>query len=157
MTAAAVSKRQALEAAGTFNPRSAQVRAELFQASAFFDPQDLLQLKYEAVRAIQSEGRPLARAAAEFGLSRPTLYQAQRHFQAQGLEGLHPHKRGPKGAHKLTAAVRAHLQSWATAEPGLSASELARRMRQQLQVKVHPRTIEKTLRARVKKGRQKSR
>ena len=152
----AVSKRQALEAAGTFNPRFAQVRAELFRTSAFFDPQDLLQLKYEAVRAIQSEGRPLARAAAEFGLSRPTLYQAQRHFQAQGLEGLHPHKRGPKGAHKLTAAVRADLQTWVAAEPQLTAHELARRLRDQLQVKVHPRTIEKTLQARVKKGRQRS-
>ena len=157
MNADAVSKRQALEAAGTFNPRFARVRAELFQASAFFDPQDLLQLKYEAVRAIQSEGRPLARTAAEFGLSRPTLYQAQRHFQAQGLEGLHPHKRGPKGAHKLTTAVRGHLQTWATAEPQLTAHELARRLRQQFQVKVHPRTIEKTLQTRVKKGRQKSR
>ena len=152
-----VAKRQALEAAGTFNPRFAQVRHELFRASAFFDPQDLLQLKYEAVRAIRSEGRPLARTAAEFGLSRPTLYQAQRHFQAQGLEGLFPHKRGPKGAHKLTAAVCAHLQTWATAEPQLTAHELARRLRQQFQVKVHPRTIEKTLQVRVKKGRQRSR
>lgn len=152
-----VAKRQALEAAGTFNPRFAQVRHELFRASAFFDPQDLLQLKYEAVRAIRSEGRPLARTAAEFGLSRPTLYQAQRHFQAQGLEGLYPHKRGPKGAHKLTAAVCAHLQTWATAEPQLTAHELARRLRQQFQVKVHPRTIEKTLQVRVKKGRQRSR
>ncbi len=157
MTPDAVSKRQALEAAGTFNPRFAQVRHDLFQASAFFDPQDLLQLKYEAVRAIRVEGRPIARAAVEFGLSRPTLYQAQRHFLSQGLEGLFPHKRGPKGAHKLTAAVRAQLQAWTTAEPQLTAHDLARRLRQQLRVKLHPRTIEKTLPVRVKNGRQKAR
>lgn len=157
MTPDSVAKRQALEAAGTFNPRFAQVRHELFHASAFFDPQDLLQLKYEAVRAIQVERRPLARAAAEFGLSRPTLYQAQHHFQARGLEGLYPHKRGPKGAHKLTPAVRAQLQSWMTGEPQVTAHELARRLRQQLRVKVHPRTIEKALPPRVKKGRQRSR
>src|ERR1035441_1417533 len=40
-------KRQALDASGTFNPRSAKVRHPLFQQSEFFDPQDLLQLKYE--------------------------------------------------------------------------------------------------------------
>jgi len=157
MTPDSTVKRQALEAAGTFNPRFAQVSHGLFRESAFFDPRDLLQLKYEAVRAIQADGRPIARAAAEFGLSRPTLYQAQRQFQAEGLEGLHPHKRGPKSAHKLTAEVRAHLQTWATAEPQLTAHELARRLRQQLRVKVHPRTIEKALHARVKKGRQRSR
>jgi transposase len=152
-----VAKRQALEAAGTFNPRFAQVHHELFRSSAFFDPQDLLQLKYEAVRAIQVEHHPIARAAAEFGLSRPTLYQAQRHFQARGLEGLYPQKRGPKGAHKLTPAVRAQLQTWATDQPQLSAQELAQRLRQQLRVKVHPRTIEKTLHGREKKGRQRAR
>lgn len=157
MTPESAAKRQALETAGTFNPRFAQVRHELFHASAFFDPQDLLQLKYEAVRAIQVEHRPIARAAAEFGLSRPTLYQAQRQFQTRGLEGLYPHKRGPKGAHKLTPTVQAHLHRWVTAEPQLTAHELAQRLRQQLRVKVHPRTIEKTLQPRVKKGRQRSR
>ncbi len=156
MTPDSTAKRQALEVAGTFNPRFAHVRHELFRASAFFDPRDLLQLKYEAVRAIQIEGQPMARASAEYGLSRPTLYQAQRQFQAEGLEGLHPHKRGPKGAHKLTAAVRAQLQTWTTAEPQLTAHDLVRRLRQQLRVKIHPRTIEKTLQVRVKKGRRRS-
>jgi hypothetical protein len=70
---------------------------------------------------------------------------------------LYPHKRGPKGAHKLTPAVRAQLQTWVTDQPQLSAYELARRLRQQFRVKVHPRTIEKTLLGRVKKGRQRSR
>jgi len=43
-------KRQALQAAGTFNRRAAQVRHPLFQQSSFFDPEDLLQLKYETLR-----------------------------------------------------------------------------------------------------------
>ncbi len=138
-------KRRALEAAGTFNPRFSRVRHELFRRSPFFDPRDLLQLKYEAVRAVRVDRQPLARAAANFGLSRPTLYQAQRQFQAQGLEGLYPRKRGPKGAHKLTEPVRVQLQAWAAAEPQMSARELARRVRQQWKIKVHPRTIEKAL------------
>src|ERR1035438_10312953 len=64
-------KRQALEASGTFNPRSAKVRHPLFQQSEFFDPQDLLQLKYETLRALKAEGCSIAKAASDFGLSRP--------------------------------------------------------------------------------------
>ncbi|MGH7943628.1 MAG: helix-turn-helix domain-containing protein [Opitutaceae bacterium] len=149
-------KRQALKASGTFNARFSEVRDELFQPSAFFDPQDALQVKYEAVRAIEVEGRPMARAAKDFGLSRPTLYQTQRQLKAQGLEGLSPHTRGPKGAHKLTAAVRTQLQAWIEAETSLSARDLAKRLRQFFHLKVHPRTIEKTLKIGEKKGRWKS-
>jgi transposase len=147
-------KRQALRASGTFNPRHAQVRHALFQRSDFFDPQDLLQLKYETLRALKAADYSIARAAIEFGLSRPTIYQAQSQFQAQGLEGLLPHKRGPKSPHKLTAKVREHLWKLTSAEPDVSALELTRRIRQRFKVKLHPRTVEKALNSKAKKGLQ---
>jgi|SRR5438445_6886808 len=150
------SKRQALQASGTFNPRHARVRHRLFQGSDFFDPQDLLQLKYESLRARQADQYSLARAANEFGLSRPTLYQAQTHFQAQGLEGLLPGKRGPRKAHKLTPEVRQYLEKLSTDKPELHARQLAARLRQRFKVKVHPRTLEKALKSKAKRGRQKS-
>ena len=147
-------KQQALQATGTFNPRAAHVRHPLFQTSAFFDPKDLLQLKYETLRALEVEHAPLAQAARDFGLSRPTIYEAQTQFQQQGLAGLLPHKRGPKGAHKLTGELRQYLQEQVLAEPGVPAAELARRVRQRYAVQLHPRTIQKALRARAKRGRQ---
>src|SRR5260370_27127365 len=113
-------KRQALQASGTFNPRHARVGHPLFQGSEFFDPQDLLQLKYESLRALQKDQYSIARAASEFGLSRPTLYQAQAHFQTRGVEGLLPGKRGPRKAHKLTPEVVQYLQELSTAQPELS-------------------------------------
>jgi len=146
-------KRRALQASGTFNPRHAQVRHALFQKSDFFDPQDLLQLKYETLRALKAADYSIAQAAGEFGLSRPTIYQAQSQFQARGLEGLLPHKRGPKNPHKLTAEVRQHLQELAVAEPELGAHELTRRLRQRFKVKLHPRTVEKALNSKAKRGR----
>ena len=147
-------KRQALQAAGTFNPRAAQVRHPLFQTSAFFDPEDLLQLKYETLRALAVEHCPLAQAARDFGLSRPTIYEAQTQFQQQGLAGLLPHKRGPKAAHKLTGELLEYLQEQALAEPGVKAAELAQRVRRRYAVQLHPRTIQKALQSRVKRGRQ---
>jgi len=146
-------KRKALQATGTLNRRSAQVRHPLFQQSSFFDPQDLLQLKYETLRALQLEHCPIAKAAREFGLSRPTIYQAQAQFEQQGLAGLLPHKRGPKTAHKLTAEIRQYLQEQAATEPSVNAEELARRVRQRYAVTLHPRTLQKALKAKVKRGR----
>jgi len=147
-------KRQVLQTTGTLNSRAAQVRHPLFQQSSFFDPEDLLQLKYETLRAVEVEKCPIAKAARDFGLSRPTIYEAQAQLQQQGLEGLLPHKRGPKAAHKLTDQVLAYLQEQAQAEPEIEAQELARRVRQRFAVKLHPRTIEKASKAEAKRGRQ---
>jgi transposase len=146
-------KRQALHATGTFNPRAAHVRHPLFEPSSFFDPEDLLQLKYETLRALEVEHCPVAKAARDFGLSRPTIYEAQTQFQQQGLQGLLPHKRGPKAAHKLTGEVLQYLREQAASDPGADAQELARRVRQRCAVTLHPRTIQKALKAKAKRGR----
>lgn len=146
-------KRKVLQTTGTFNSRAAQVRHPLFQQSSFFDPEDLLQLKYETLRAVEVENCPIAQAARDFGLSRPTIYEAQAQLAQQGLEGLLPHKRGPKAAHKLTGQVLEYLQEQAQAEPEAQAEELARRVRQRFEVALHPRTIQKALERKAKRGR----
>ena len=147
-------KPQALRDSGTFNPGHAKVRHVLFQKSEFFDPQDLPQLKYETLRSLQKEGYSVAKAAREFGLSRPTIYQSQAHFEARGLTGLLPAKPGPKQAHKLTSEVLDYLKELTRAQPPLKAGQLAARVRQRFKLKVHPRTIEKALKSKAKRGHQ---
>ncbi len=144
-------KRQALELSGTFNRRAAAVRHELFRHGKFFDPRDLLQVKYETLRAVEKDGYSIARAASEFGLSRPTIYQAQGLLQTEGLPGLLPRKRGPKGAHKLTAEVLRFLRAAVAEEPPPGARQLSRRVRERFKLKVHPRTIEKALQTQAQK------
>lgn len=146
-------KLQALRRNGTLNRRPDRVDHPLFAQTDFFDARDLVQLKYEALRALEKEARSLAQAAAAFGLSRPTIYQAKARFQAHGMEGLLPSKRGPKQPHKLTAEVSQQLQEWLAKDPDLNAAELAHRLRQQFKVKLHRRTIEKALKAGAKRGR----
>lgn len=148
-------KPQALLDSGTFNAGHAKVHHVLFQNSEFFDPQDLPQLKYETLRSLRKEGYSVAKAAREFGLSRPTIYQSQTHFEARGLAGLLPARPGPKAPHKLTAEVIAYLKELTRAEPPLKAPQLAARVRQRFKFKVHPRTIEKALKSKAKRGRQK--
>lgn len=149
-------KRRSLQETGTFNPRSDQVRNPLFEKSDFFDPRDLLQLKYETLRALDRDNYSIAQAASEFGLSRPTIYQAQAEFEQSGLQGLLPHKRGPKTPHKWTPEVAEFVGQCLSAEPDLAAPELATRVRERFKIELHPRTIEKALKARAKRGRQPS-
>lgn len=148
-------KLQALRQTGTLNPAPDRVRNSLFGESVFFDANDLLQVKYEMLRSIQVEGHSIAGAAEEFGLSRPTVYEAQSHFNDKGLEGLLPEKRGPKHPHKLTPEVMKALTRWRSEQPEIEASELASRVKQRCGITVHPRTIEKALAARAKRGRRK--
>jgi len=148
-------KHQALRDSGTFNPGHVRVRHILFENSEFFDPQDLPQLKYETLRSLEKEGYSVAKAAREFGLSRPTIYQSQTHFDARGLAGLLPAKPGPKEPHKLTSEVLDYLKELVRAEPQLKARQLAVRVRKRFKRKVHPRTIEKALKPKAKRGRQK--
>ena len=144
-------KIQALRSAGALNRYPQKVHDPLFRENAFFDPHDLVQLKYETIRAVQVDGRPIAQAARQFGLSRPTIYEAQQHFQHEGLEGLLPKKRGPKRPRKLTPQVRGYLEGLAASHPELKATTLVQKVRRRFGVLLHVRTVEKALQ---KKGRQ---
>ncbi len=139
------SKRQALKANATLNPHPEQIRDGLFLADDFFDPCDLLQVKYEMLRRVQKDGYSVTEAVAVFGFSRPAFYQAQSAFQQGGLAGLIPQKRGPKEAHKLSSPVMAFVHRALEDEPRLAAHELAQRVEQHFGLVVHPRSIERAL------------
>ena len=69
-------KQAALAETRCLNPHPEQVRDEAFLASEFFDARDLVQVKYEMVRKVKAEGAPVTSAAAAFGFSRPSYYEA---------------------------------------------------------------------------------
>ncbi len=144
-------KRQALRQQGTLNPRPQAVSHELFQESDFFDPDDLVQVKYEMLRSVQRENLSVSQSAKAFGLSRPSFYQAQSDLAQAGLAGLLPHKRGPKEGHKLTAMVMEFLLAARVKEPSLNNEQLAELVAQNFQVRVHPRSIERQLRRKKKR------
>lgn len=146
-------KRRLLRQQGVLHPRPEAVTAALFQDSSFFDPGDLIQVKYEMLRRVEAEQIPVSRAAHEAGLSRPSFYQAQAALQHSGLAGLIPQKPGPHSAHKLTAPVLDFLDRQRASQPDLKFAELARLVQEQLGVAVHPRTIERALTRRQKKRR----
>ncbi len=147
-------KRRILLEQGALNPRPESVRDPLFdQHSDFFDPQDLVLVKYEMLRRVRIDGLPVARAAEAFGFSRVTFYQALAAFEQRGLPGLLPQRRGPKQAHKLSASVLQFIDQCRAENPRLRPADLAARVEHELGISVHPRSIERALSRRVKKGR----
>lgn len=146
-------KLRTLQQQGTLNPRPKEVRDELFLQDEFFDPRDLVQVKYEMLRRVQSEGKSVTAAAANFGFSRPSFYQALSAFEQDGLAGLAPRKRGPKQAHKLTEEVLTFIGEVRRKEPSVRLAELVKRIQERFGTKVHPRSIERSLMRRQKKRR----
>jgi transposase len=148
------SKLRSLREQGTLNQRPQAVTDDLFAASEFFDPRDLIQVKYEMLRRVEKDGQSITEAAAKFGFSRPSFYQVQSALAQRGLAGLIPLKRGPKQARKLSAAVLEFIRQTRQGDPSLSTADLVSRIKERFAVTVHPRTIERGL-ARDQKKRRK--
>jgi transposase len=138
-------KSRALQQEGSMHPHPEQVTDELFLTHEFFDPRDLVQVKYEMLRRVQSEGQAVSQSAARFGFSRPSFYQAQTAFQQGGLPALMPQKRGPKKAHKLTAEVLALVRQAQQEDPSIRPAALALLVKNQYGITVHPRSLERAL------------
>ena len=146
-------KLEALGQNGTLNVRSGDIADELFSNSEFFDPRDLVQVKYEMLRRVREDGVSVLMAAKAFGFSRVSYYQIQQAYDQQGLAGLMPRQRGPRHAHKLTEDVMSFVSTCKNKESSMQAIDLANRIKQRFALSVHPRSIERALQRRQKKGR----
>ena len=139
------SKTEALLEEGTLNAAPEKVSDPKFQAGEFFDPRDVVQVKYEMLRRVSVENAAVTEAAEAYGVSRPTYYQAKENFDAAGIAGLVPKQRGPRGPHKLRGEVLAFLNKQVIPGEPIRARALATLIRQKFDLDVHPRTIERAL------------
>ncbi len=126
--------------------------AAFTSGNPFFDARDLIQVKYEMLRRVREDGQSVSQAVAAFGFSRPSFYQAQAVFAAEGLPGLVPQRPGPKRAHKLSEEVVDRLEAALEANPALTSAQLAQRLEAELGLQVHRRSVERALSRRQKKG-----
>ncbi len=136
---------------GTLNRHAERINDPLFQTEPFFDPQDLLQVRYEMLRRVQREGRPVSETAQRFGVSRPTWYQLADAFRKSGLGALIPERPGPRQAHKLNHAVLQELLSARRDRPEITAAELCALVHRRFGIAVHRTTVERALRRTQKK------
>jgi transposase len=141
------SKADALVEDGTLNPAPEKVRDPKFQEDGFFDPRDIVQVKYEMLRRASVEKASVTDVADEYGVSRPTYYQAKADFEEGGIAGLVPRKRGPRGPHKVQGEALAFIEAQISPGDPIRARDLAKLLQKELGLDVHPRTIERVVRA----------
>ena len=139
-------KHQSLLEHGTLHAHPESVLDARFTSEQdFFDPRDLLQVKYEMLRKVIVDNEPVSHAARDFGFSRVSFYKMLHAFEQHGLAGLLPRKRGPRGGHKVTDEVIDFLSERRAVEPDLDASSLAELVEERFDQTVHPRSIERAL------------
>jgi transposase len=152
MSATEETKAHFLASHGALHPHPERVRDPLFQRSAFFDPRDLVQVRYELLRRHLIDGRSVAEACRMYGMSRQMFYHLARAFQQQGFPGLLPRKRGPKRARKVTDEIVAYVAA-ERANCGRTPRQLAADVHREFGVWVHHRSLERGLARQEKKRR----
>ena len=150
------SKIKALKAKGLLNSKPEAVKDELFQEHDFFDRRDLLQVKYEMVRRVKKDSWSVTQASDTFGFSRPCFYDTQNILNKEGLPGLIPAQRGPKGAHKLSEDAVAYIKEAMSEDKSLRAPGMADLIEKRFGFKIHPRSIERALEKQKKKRRKRA-
>lgn len=146
-------KRQALLQSGTLNKSAAKVVDPKFKNIAFFDPDDILQVKYEMLRSAQKDDAGVLKASETFGFSRITFYKTEKAFKKSGLVGLLPRRKGPRRAHKLTGEVMEFVSRLVEQKPDIKSAELVEKIKDCFNLSVHKRSIERAIDRSKKKQR----
>ena len=146
-------KSHALKRQGCLNAHPETVNDPLFRSNPFFDPNDMLQIKYEMLRRVREDGATVSQVSASFGVSRPTWYLALRAYEQGGLPALLPDRPGPRRAHKLSEEVVDALCTARREQPDLKPDAMVELVRSRFGISVHRRSIERAL-AKKKKRRE---
>ena len=147
-------KEKALKDSGAFNTHP--VTDPLFISNDFFDPRDLVQVKYEMLRKVHIKSESISHAAVSFGFSRPSFYKIAADFEQEGICGLLPRKRGPRGGHKLTEEVIEFIDKDRQKEQPMGTAALLEEIEERFGIKIHRRSLEKAVRRLEKKRTQKA-
>ena len=145
------SKKAALRSAGVLHPNPNAIRDEMFVQGDFFDPNDLVQVKYEMLRRHREEQKTVVEVARAFGTSRQAFYSAKALFDSLGIPGLIPKRRGPRGAHKCTEEVLDFAEQWKDEYPDEGTVRLSEAIEQHFGIRINPRSIDRALVRRKKK------
>jgi transposase len=136
-----------LKEQGALNLHPEKVKDKYFLDSAleFFDPNDLVQIKYEMLRFVEKEGVSVTDAVKKFGFSRPAFYQVQSQFKQSGVAGFVREKSGPKSAHKLTPDIMKFIKERVKKGEPIRARKLVKLIKEQFNKDIHPRSIERAI------------
>ena len=135
-------KDEELRLNGSFNHRADTVKADLFKNAYFFDAHDLMQVKYEMLRAVEKDRKEVSSTAADYGFSRVSYYHIKKEFDKTGIVGLMPRKRGPKGSRKMNES---DIEFASNLVDTHTKMQIVARLKDERDVDVSKRTLERQL------------
>lgn len=139
-------KKYYLKKEGCININASNVKADIFNdGNNFFDKNDIVQTRYEMIRSVEKNKFSINAASDMYGVSRISFYKTKKAFDAYGIQGLFPKKKGPKAAYKLTPDVIRFLESEIKSDSQIKSDKLAKKVLEKFGYSVHARTIEKAL------------
>jgi hypothetical protein len=125
------------------HPAPERVHDERFvQEGGFFDPKDIVQVKYELLRSCEVEHGDVASACMRFGFSRTTYYKIYEAFVHGGIPSLMGRPRGRPQPIKLNEIVLGFLIGEKAKNPKLVASEMAAHVMGRYKVQISKRMIQ---------------
>lgn len=132
-----------LQRARCLHPAPERVHDERFQEEGgFFDPKDIVQVKYELLRSCEVEDGDVASACMRFGFSRTTYYKVYEAFLHGGIPSLMGRPRGRPQPIKLNEIVLGYLIAEKAKNPKLAASEMVAHVLRRYNVQISKRMIQ---------------
>lgn len=128
---------------GTFNQNHTRVMGQRFIKDAFFDPKDLVQVKYEMLRTARESERNISEIADAYGFSRSAFYKIKTSFEQEGISALLPDKSGPKRARKLTGEHQRFIDKYLVNHPSISSGDLTGILKKERGLEINKRTVER--------------
>ena len=109
------------------------------------DPQDLLQVRYELVRAIDYDKKPVKEICAEYGVSVTTARRYLEDLRKGGLIALVPEPKGPSGPTKLTKEAIEFIENFLKENPRASGGKIHKALEARFHLGISKRTVERFL------------
>ena len=136
-------KHEVLQKNGTYNKNFTKVKEQRFINDDFYDPRDLVQVKYEMLRAARETERSIDDIVGNYGFSRSGFYKIKSSFEKEGVSAFVPNKTGPQNARKLTKEHQQFIDSYLMDNPGTSSDSMAVILKVERGLEVSKRTIER--------------
>ena len=122
-----MTKIDSLKSSGSYNDRHREVTLNRFNNDDFYDPSDIVQVKYEMLRGVREHDLTVEEVSKQYGMSRTAYYNAKEAFEENGVLGLIPVKRGPKGS-RLDPETERCIDEYLADHPRSKTPEVCKRV-----------------------------
>jgi|AGTN01.2.fsa_nt_gi hypothetical protein len=127
----------------SYNKKAGKVSNPPFLTNPYFDSHDIVQVKYEMLRAVNNNELSVSDTSRQFGFSRTAYYKIEDQFKKEGVDGLCYKKTGPKAPAKVTAELLDFAADLKAQRPDITNDEVIEEIRLQKGVIIHKRSLQR--------------